>query len=136
MFNPSEKEETAIDEKKLVSEIRAAGYKIDSVWDLVNNRPHPFLPIKFTSEYKKAYPILVKHLKIKHHKKVTEGIIRALMEKDAKDIAGETILKRFFEEKDKHLKWVLAACLRTLYSWRERQKYPEIKVAFESYTKK
>ena len=51
------------DQKQLVDEICAAGYQVQSVWDLVNNTPHQFLERNFVGEYPDAYPILIKHLK-------------------------------------------------------------------------
>ena len=56
------------DEKDLVTELRANGRFVDSVWDLVNSE----------NDYDECLPILVSHLKKSHHPRVTEGIVRAL----------------------------------------------------------
>jgi hypothetical protein len=58
----------AEDEKDLVSEINKIGFSIDSVWDFVNS----------ANNYLDAVPILIKHLNIKHHPKITSGIVRSL----------------------------------------------------------
>src|SRR5512145_1860901 len=57
----------AADEKLLVAEIRKLGYDIDSVWDFVNNTPHPVLERRFLGPYERAYPVLVAHLNSAHH---------------------------------------------------------------------
>lgn len=114
------------DEEPLVFELRELGLDIDSVWDLVNNKPHQFLETKFTGDYSIAYETLVKHLDFDYHPKTVEGIIRALTEKEAKKVAADKILELFYKETDKNLKWVMANALRTLMTWNKRQKYPEI----------
>ena len=56
------------DEKVLVEELNQAGFSIKSVWDFVNSENYYF----------DAVPILIKHLKIKHHPKIIAGIARSL----------------------------------------------------------
>ncbi|MEO0884172.1 MAG: hypothetical protein AAFY34_15810 [Pseudomonadota bacterium] len=56
------------DEKDLVTELRANGRFVDSVWDLVNSE----------NDYDDCLPILASHLKKPHHPRVTEGGVRAL----------------------------------------------------------
>src|ERR1043166_9424484 len=63
------------DEAGLVREIRALGYAIDSVWDLVNNAPHPVLERRFGGPYERAYSVLVGHLRVAHHPRIREGIV-------------------------------------------------------------
>src|SRR5688572_14653941 len=101
------KEELDKDEEGLIEEIKNKGIKIESVWDLVNNVKRPFLDNKFTGQYQQAYPILVAHLDKPHHLRIREGIIRALTEKGAKEIAKDKLLEHFYKETDKNLKWVL-----------------------------
>jgi hypothetical protein len=114
------------DEEPIVNDLRKLGLNVDSVWDLVNNKPSLFLKQKFTGNYSKAYSTLVKHLEFNYHPKTIEGIIRALTEKQAKDIATNKILELFDKESDQNLKWVMANALRTLMSLEKRKKYPEI----------
>jgi len=115
------------EERPLVNELNDIGLKVESVWDLVNNRPHPYLKDNFTGDYEMAYPILIKHLDFDYHPRVKEGIIRSLTEKKAAKLAADRILELFHKEPDKNLKWVMANALRTMLTWRQREKYPEIK---------
>lgn len=99
------------DERGLVEELRSIGYEIDSVWDFVNNtNRHEFLR-KFHGSYSSAYPILVKHLGVKHNPAIREGVIRALTEKDANHVAAEALIAAFYQEQDPNIKWVLANAL-------------------------
>lgn len=102
------------EEEPLVNDLKTIGIYVESVWDLVNNRPHPHLKNVFVGQYDIAYPILVKHLDYDYHPRVKEGIIRALTEKNAAKVAKDKILDLFNKETDKNLKWVLANCLTTL----------------------
>jgi hypothetical protein len=61
-------------EAPLVDELRAAGFEVDSVWDLVN----------ISTPYREALPILLKHLHLPYPGRVKEGIARALAVPDAK----------------------------------------------------
>lgn len=115
------------EERPLVEALNGIGVKVNSVWDLVNNRPHPHLKSNFTGNYEVAYPILVEHLDYNYHPKVKEGIVRALTEKNASKIAADKILEMFHKESDKSLKWAMGNALRTLMSPQKRLKYPEIK---------
>lgn len=114
------------DEEELVREIRQKGYGIESVWDLVNNARHPYLDNKFTGPYKEVYSILVNHLDKPHHLRIREGIIRALTEKDARDIAKDKLIEHFYKETDRSLKWVLANALTTILTQTEKKKNPDI----------
>ena len=114
------------DQEGIVSEIRQKGINIDSVWDLVNNVKHPFLDNKFTGKYNEVYSILVDHLDKPHHERIKEGIIRALTEKDARDLAKDKLLEHFYKETDKNLKWVLANALTTVLTQTEKKKNPDI----------
>src|SRR5690242_4230961 len=75
-------EAVASDERELVAELRACGYDVDSVYDLVNNAPHPVLARRFLGPYPAAYPVLVRHLDVPHMRVVREGVIRALTVRD------------------------------------------------------
>jgi hypothetical protein len=56
------------DEAQLVAELRAAGYAVASVWDLVNT----------SARYDSALPILAEHLRRTHAPQIREGIARAM----------------------------------------------------------
>jgi hypothetical protein len=115
------------EQKPLICDLKDIGIIVNSVWDLVNNRPHPHLKSNFIGQYNIAYPVLVKHLDYEYHPKIKEGIIRALTEKSAAKIATIKILELFYNETDKNLKWTMANALKTLMPWSQRQKHPEIK---------
>ena len=119
------------EEEPLVNDLKTIGIYVESVWDLVNNRPHLHLKNVFVGQYEMAYPMLVKHLDYDYHPRVKEGIIRALTEKNAAKVAKDKILDLFNNETDKNLKWVLANCLTTLMTWKQREKHPDIKATLK-----
>ena len=67
--------ECADEERAIAGEAAALGYDIRSVWDFVNNTPHPVLERYFVGPYDRAYPMLIRHLRLPHHPRVREGII-------------------------------------------------------------
>lgn len=119
-------EEFREEDERLAREARTLGYKISSVWDFVNNTPHPILPRPFVGPYERAYPLLVRHLRLPHHQRVREGIIRALIVKDGGPLVAAALLEQFVTEKDRNLRWLLAIALRAAMSLKERRKHPEI----------
>ena len=58
----------AEDERELVVALNKSGYPVESVWDFVNS----------DNDYLDAAPILISHLKIKHHPKILAGLARSL----------------------------------------------------------
>ena len=120
------KSELDKDEEDLVKEINQKGINIESVWDLVNNVKHPFLDNTFTGKYNDVYSTLVDHLDKQHHPRIKEGIIRALTEKDARDIAKDKLLAHFYKETDKNMRWVLSNALATMLTQTEKKKNPDI----------
>jgi len=56
-------------ERPLVTEINATGWKIESVWDLVN----------FHTDHAALAPILIEHLSNDYHPKIKMAIARALI---------------------------------------------------------
>ena len=121
-----------IDEKELVEELRQIGYEVNSVWDFVNNNNRYNFLRQFEGRYDSAYSILVKHLKVEHVPEVREGIIRALTEKEANEVASESLLEEFYIETNPQLKWVIANALRTVLTPTQKRKYPEYKEVYRS----
>lgn len=119
------------DESELVTSLKNLGLEVSSVWDLVNNIPHKHLEREFTGSYEIAYPLLVAHLKLPHHPRVREGIIRALTEKNAKDIASAVLLDELSKETDQSLRWVIANALLSMLSISEIESYPEIEESYK-----
>ncbi|MCP4003809.1 MAG: hypothetical protein GY725_06395 [bacterium] len=119
----------ARDEADLVSELQAVGYAVESVWDLVNNEPHPVLNRRFTGPYGNAYPVLVRHLGVSHLPRVREGIVRALSVPDIGELAKAALLEEFQAESDSDLLWVFANALQVSMSAEELAAHPEITAA-------
>src|SRR5262249_36979734 len=103
-----------------------------SVWDLVNDAPHPVLEGRFVGPYHAAYPALVRHLALPHHRRIKEGIVRALTVRDGGILVEETLLAAFQLEQNPQLRWVLANALRVAGPYHRRRKYPEIAAAYRS----
>src|SRR5262245_54197027 len=104
--------ELQADESALVKSIRAIGYDIDSVWDLVNNVPDPLLTQRFVGPYRRVYPLLIAHLAVPHDPRIREGIIRALTVRNGGVDVEVALLAEFERESDPGLRWVLANALR------------------------
>jgi hypothetical protein len=99
-----------------------------------NNVRYSFLR-SFTGTYERAYPILANHLKLKHHSRIREGIIRALTEKDANEAAADILIEEFKTEGDSNLKWVLANAMRTVLTPAQKRKHPEYKEYYKNPSK-
>ena len=87
-------------EAPLVEELQAAGFAVESVWDLVNT----------PGSYPKAVPILLAHLPRPYPGPVREGIARALAVPESK--VGWGLLTRLYrEEQDERAKDGLAVAI-------------------------
>ncbi len=112
-----EKEELyKIEEKELVVDLKNSGCKINSVWDLIN-----------TSEsYPKAIPVLVNHLSKNYSDAIKEGIVRALTVKEAKGIAGQTLIKELEKASKQNREmnvWVIKNALKTVLTPKEKKEF-------------
>lgn len=121
------------DEAGLVAELQAAGLSVESVWDLVNNSPHPVLERTYVGPYEGAYPILVRHLQERHIARVREGIVRSLTVSDGGSLVADGLFRAFNNERDPGLRWVLANALRTAMPYSRLGKHPEIGQALQRY---
>ena len=119
------------DQADLIREVRALGYDVDSVWDFVNNAPHPFLERRFVGPYERSYGVLVAHLEVRHHPKVREGIVRALTVKDGGKPVESALLREFEREPQQEMRWVLANALRQAMPYHRRRKHPAIAQALK-----
>jgi hypothetical protein len=88
------------EQAQLLADLREVGIRIESVWDLVNT----------ADKYPAAIPVLLRHVVLPYHKRIKEGIIRAL----TVDYAGPEVLRelirQFLEQADSSensIKWVL-----------------------------
>jgi hypothetical protein len=87
-------------EGPLLSDLEKVGIKVESVWDFVNT----------ADKYPAAIPVLLRHLALPYHKRIKEGIIRALTVNYAGPEVLRELLKQFCEQTDNSpnsLKWVL-----------------------------
>ena len=82
--------------------------------------------------YERAYPLLVRHLRIRHHPRVREGIVRALTVKDGGEPVWSALLQELHGELDPEMKWVLANALKTAMPYKLRRKHPEIAAAYQA----
>lgn len=92
-------------EAPLVQELRAAGYAVESAWDLVNT----------SSSYTGALPILLKHLGRPYPARVREGIARALAVPEAR-FAWDRLLELYRHEETRDAKDGLAVALSVVAS--------------------
>lgn len=72
-------------EQPLIHELRAAGYEIETAWDLVNE----------SEPYPKALPILLDHLSKPYPDRVREGIARALAVRGDARFAWPTLVELY-----------------------------------------
>lgn len=121
-----------LDEQELVAELRAIGLGVDSVYDLVNNRPHPVLPNKFVGPYRQAYPVLLRHLAIAHEPNIREGIIRALIVRDLPREAHQILLDQLRGETNRIHRACLALALRRAMGKMEAERVPEVQAALRA----
>lgn len=108
-------------EQPLVADLEAAGYHINSVWDLVNSR----------GPYPEAIPVLLRHLKrVDYHPDIRQGIARALSRRDpqVKEAIPE-LLEAFRRDPDPRLngpKWAIGNAIQTVYDDRYLDEIVEI----------
>lgn len=86
-------------EAPLVAELGAAGFQVESAWDLMSMTSYP-----------SAVPILLAHLARPYPSAVREGIARALGVPEARS-AWPTLTRHFREERDVRVKDGLAAAI-------------------------
>jgi len=92
-------------EQPLAEDLRAAGFDVESAWDLFN-RKEPWNKKERVRPYPEALPILLKHLERSYPDRVREGIARALaVRREAWAAAGidirfawETLTKLYRQE--------------------------------------
>ncbi len=88
-------------EAPLVDELRAAGFQVQSAWDLVNT----------PGSYPKAVPILLAHLPRPYPAAVREGIARALAVPDTKAPGWNVLTRLYTDEPEDRVRSGLAAAI-------------------------
>jgi hypothetical protein len=87
-------------EAPLVDELKAAGFAVESAWDLVNT----------PGSYPAAVPILLEHLPRQYPAAVREGIARALAVPEAK-VGWDLLLRLYRDEREARAKDGLAVAI-------------------------
>jgi hypothetical protein len=89
---------------ELVSELKEKGNSIKTIWDLVNT--------------KATYPVgtvevLIKHMDIDYHNTIKEGIVRALMVKEAWGIAVPSLIREYEKtpESKFDFRWIIGCAI-------------------------
>ncbi len=88
-------------EAPLVDELRAAGFEVQSAWDLVNT----------PSSYPLAVPILLKHLPRSYPAAVREGIARSLAVRETKALGWNLLTRLYIDEPEDRARSGLAAAI-------------------------
>lgn len=88
-------------EAPLREELQAAGFQVQSVWDLVNT----------PGSYPNAVPILLAHLPLAYPAAVREGIARALAVPEAKAAGWGVLVRLYREEQEQRAKDGLAVAI-------------------------
>ena len=70
------------EEKPLVDELKSAGHDVESAWDFVNTNEN----------YYDVLPVLIKHLQLPYLDRNKEGIVRSLIMKEFRGVAGPYVL--------------------------------------------
>lgn len=96
-------------EQPLVEELQAAGYDVESAWDLFN-RKEPWNRKERIKPYVDALPILVKHLQRPYPARVREGIARAVAMPQAK-FAWDVLVRLYRNEPETDAKDGLAVAI-------------------------
>jgi hypothetical protein len=92
--------ELRLAEAPLVDELRAAGFSVESAWDLVNT----------PGSYPKAVPILLDHLQRQYPDAVKEGIARALAVPEAR-VGWDLLIRLYRDEREARSKDGLAVAI-------------------------
>lgn len=88
-------------EAPLVDELQAAGFQVQSAWDLVNT----------SGAYPEAIPILLAHISRPYPAAVREGIARALAVPEAKAVGWDVLIQLYRDEQEQRPKDGLAAAI-------------------------
>ena len=109
-------QEMAPEKAPLMADLGVAGYRLNSVWDLVNT----------SDSYPEAIPVLLKHLPVTTHPVLRQGIGRALAVVEAEGLAGPALLAELRRERDAETRWVFANTLTIVATRAEREALREL----------
>lgn len=108
--------EIAEHELPLRAELAAAGVEITSIYDFIDgDAPPPHV-----------VPILVRHLREPHDRRLYEVILQALSYPQLRDVALEPLKLWFLEQHDRVMRWVGANALASMATLEELDEVPGI----------
>lgn len=123
----------AADEKELVREIRAVGYRVTSVYDLWCQGRHNNTGLlerrfrrRFSGDYPLAYPILARHLLLQRNPILRAAIAWSLLPRDTSEEHKQALLTALRSETDAEVRVDLASVLLCSLGDARAKEYPEI----------
>ncbi|HEX2779413.1 MAG TPA: hypothetical protein VHM30_07930, partial [Gemmatimonadaceae bacterium] len=101
--------EIAVDETPLRADLAAIGIEVSSVYDFVNGDPPS----------PEAVPVLIRHLREPHDRRLYEVILQALSYPQLRPVALEPLTVWFLEQHDRVMRWVGANALASMATLEE-----------------
>ena len=108
--------EIAPEELPLRSDLAAAGIEISSIYDFIDGDAPPH----------DAVPVLIRHLREPHDRRLYGVILQALSYPQLRDVALEPLKVWFLEQHDRVMRWVGANALASMATLEELDAVPGI----------
>ena len=108
--------EIAPDELPLRADLAAVGVEISSIYDFIDGDAPP----------PRAVPVLVRHLREPHDRRLYEVILQALSYPQLREVALEPLKVWFLEQHDRVMRWVGANALASMATLEELDEVPGI----------
>ena len=108
--------EIAPEELPLRGDLAAIGIEISSIYDFVDGDAPP----------PDAVPVLIRHLREPHDRRLYEVLLQALSYPQLRDIALEPLKVWFLEQHDRVMRWVGANALASMATLEELDEVPGI----------
>ena len=101
--------ELEVDEGPLRGDLAAAGVRVATVYDFVDGDAPPV----------EAVPVLIRHLREPHDRRLYEVILQALSYPQLRAVALEPLTVWFLEQQDRVMRWVGANALASMATLEE-----------------
>lgn len=108
--------ELAVDETPLRNDLATAGVTVETVYEFVDGDAPPLA----------AVPVLIRHLREPHDRRLYEVILQALSYPQLRDLALEPLTVWFLEQQDRVMRWVGANALASMATLEELDAVPGI----------
>ena len=108
--------EIAPHEQPLRDDLAAIGVRISSIYDFVDGDAPPV----------EAVPVLIRHLREPHDRRLYEVILQALSHPELRPVALEPLKAWFLEQHDRVMRWVGANALASMATLEELDEVPGI----------